>query len=600
MSEEETRAKPAARSGVPRHQGDREFLRTPLYMGGGEPAHERLRRRARRRLRSEATGATLLAVLLALLLAPALAPETADAGGNGNRPGVTAGSSAAYSGNPATRYASAAGSGSGGSSAPSGGGEAGASGGNGEAEASKGTSKAEGDNGATVGTEGDNGTTTGPEGGSSSSSAGSTTEGDKSLGGVVALLGGKATSAGERSSSLGGLSHVRQAATGIGPLRGKLTHQMGIAGSASGAYVYDITAGEPLFALHSTQLRAPASVEKLYTATAALMTMGASARLETRVLSTGHLGANGVFEGNLYLYGGGDPTFGSGSFITSHYGGKGTSVSTLAEDLKRMGVRRVDGDIEGDDSYFDFLRGDPSSGYAPDIWLEGTLSGLAFNRGEYGSLSGQHALAAYAALQLAQALKQAGIQIDGHSGAALAPAGANTLAIARSPRLSVLLHLMLPPSDNFFAETLVKDLGARYGGAGTTKAGMGIVRGEIAKLGLHPQIVDGSGLDRADHTSPEQVVKLLQTLADTYDGGILREDLAVAGESGTLEERMKDSYAEGRCKAKTGTLTGVSNLAGYCEAADGHLLAFAFFDDVIPTYTAHVIQDAMAETIADY
>lgn len=434
--------------------------------------------------------------------------------------------------------------------------------------------------------------------GGSSAPSSSEKEPTAPAGGVVTLLGGKAPNASGHISSLA--SRVRQAATGIAPLRGKLSHQLSIAGSGSSAYVYDITAGKTLFGLRSTRLNAPASVEKLYTSTAALMTMGAAARLETRVMSTGHLGANGVFEGNLYLRGGGDPSFGSQAFIASHYGNVGTSVSTLAQAVKRLGVKHVRDDIEGDDSYFDFLRGDPSSGYAPDIWLEGTLSGLAFNRGESGGLHGQHALAAYAAKQFASALAQAGIHVEGHSGAAFAPAGASTLAVARSPKLSDLLHLMLPPSDNFFAETLVKDLGARYGSGGTTPAGVSVVRAEIAKLGLHPNIVDGSGLDRQDHTSPEQVVKLLQTLSGTYDGNILREDLAVAGKSGTLEERMKDSYAEGRCEAKTGTLTGVSNLAGYCEAANGHLLAFAFFNDDIPTYTAHVIQDAMAETVADY
>ena len=63
---------------------------------------------------------------------------------------------------------------------------------------------------------------------------------------------------------------------------------------------------------------------------------------------------------------------------------------------------------------------------------------------------------------------------------------------------------------------------------------------------------------------------------------------------------MRDTGAAGRCEGKTGTLTGVSNLVGYCTAADGHTLAFAIFTDGIPTETAHVFQDHMAITIADY
>ena len=89
-----------------------------------------------------------------------------------------------------------------------------------------------------------------------------------------------------------------------------------------------------------------------------------------------------MWDGNLYLRGGGDPTFGTSSFIRAHYGGEGASVSSLVEQLARLdGIHRVTGSIEGDESYFDSLRGEPSSGYAPDPFLEGTLSGLAFNRG---------------------------------------------------------------------------------------------------------------------------------------------------------------------------------------------------------------------------
>ena len=63
---------------------------------------------------------------------------------------------------------------------------------------------------------------------------------------------------------------------------------------------------------------------------------------------------------------------------------------------------------------------------------------------------------------------------------------------------------------------------------------------------------------------------------------------------------MRGSAAVGRCEAKTGTLTGVSNLAGYCTAADGDELAFAFFIDGISTETAHTLQDDMAITLANY
>jgi D-alanyl-D-alanine carboxypeptidase/D-alanyl-D-alanine-endopeptidase (penicillin-binding protein 4) len=301
----------------------------------------------------------------------------------------------------------------------------------------------------------------------------------------------------------------------------------------------------------------------------------------------------------LYLRGGGDPTFGASAFIASHYGGVGASVSTLAAQLAKDGIRRVSGRIEGDESYFDSLRGEPSSDYQLDPFLEGTLSALAFNRGESGLLKGPHAPAAYAAHELWEALKSLHISAPAGSAAASTPSAAKVLAKVLSPTVAELLGLTLPPSDNFFAEMLIKDIGARVGGAGSTAAGASVVSQTIATdFGLHPKVVDGSGLSEADQTSPYEVTDLLVELEPTSIGSVLRGDLAVAGHTGTLAERMRGTVAAGRCEGKTGTLTGVSNLAGYCQAADGHLLAFAFFNDRIATETAHTLQDNMVISLA--
>jgi len=398
------------------------------------------------------------------------------------------------------------------------------------------------------------------------------------------------------------LAPAASAANGLAALQADFSDELARAGPHDGAYVYDLTSKQALFSERAATMRPPASVEKLYTATTALDQLGAAARLATTVYGVGHLVPGGVWEGSLYLRGGGDPTFGSTSFIHSHYGGVGASVSALVSQLVRTdGIHRITGSIEGDESYFDSLRGEPSSGYAEDPFLEGTLSALAFNRGETGSMRGPHAPAAFAARALWGALRADGVSIGGSSGAATTPAGAVQLAQAQSPTIAQLLGLMLPPSDNFFAETLVKDLGARYGGAGTTAAGAAVVSRTISSLlGIHPRVVDGSGLSEEDRTSPYQVADLLVELASTPIGAVLREHMAVAGQSGTLELRMRDTGADGRCQGKTGTLTGVSNLVGYCQAADGHTLAFAIFTDGISVETAHTFQDNMAITVADY
>ncbi len=393
------------------------------------------------------------------------------------------------------------------------------------------------------------------------------------------------------------------AAGGLPELQADFAHQLALAGSRDGAYVYDVTAKQALFSQRASTLRPPASVQKLYTATAALAAMGPTARLSTTVYGVGHLAAGGTWEGDLYLRGGGDPTFGSSAFIRRHYGGVGASVSALVTQLVRSdGIHHVTGRVLGDESMFDSLRGEPSSNYRPDVFLEGSLSALAFNRGSSGRERGAHAPAAYAARQLWATLKSHGVTIRGHSGAATTPAaGAVQLAQVQSPTVAQLLALTLPPSDNFFAETLVKDLGALLGGAGTTAAGAGVVARTVASsLGIHPTVVDGSGLSESNRTSPYEVADLLVALASTPTGAVLRESLAVAGRTGTLEKRMRHTAAAGRCAGKTGTLTGVSNLVGYCQAANGHLLAFAIFNDGISTASAHTFQDHMAITLADY
>jgi len=397
-----------------------------------------------------------------------------------------------------------------------------------------------------------------------------------------------------------GSAPAAPAADGVAALQSDLAGQLRLVGPSDGAYVYDLTAHQVLFSERATTMRLPASVEKLYTATAALERLGPEYRLTTTVLGTGHLAPGGVWEGSLYLDGGGDPTFGSRSFIARHYGGIGSPVSTLAGELRAAGIRRVSGQVLGDESMFDSLRGEPSSDYAPDPFLEGSLSALAFNRGEAGREPGAHAPAAYAARQLRAALRTDGVRVSGSGGSVTAvPTGAIQLAALPSPTVGQLVGLMLPPSDNFFAEMLVKAMGAQLAGSGSTPAGVRVVSAAVSSLlGIHPRIYDGSGLSEADRTSPYEVADLLVAVYPTPIGTLLRSHMAVAGRTGTLEKRMRKTAAAGRCVGKTGTLTGVSNLVGYCPSSNGHVLAFAIFNDAIGVTSARTAQDHIAITLA--
>ncbi len=118
-----------------------------------------------------------------------------------------------------------------------------------------------------------------------------------------------------------------------------------------------------------------------------------------------------------------------------------------------------------------------------------------------------------------------------------------------------------------------------------------------SSFGVDPRFNDGSGLSYGDSTSPQQVVTLLSKMV--HDATFYNS-LAIAGETGTLSQEMNGTVAQGRCRGKTGTLQAVSNLVGYCTAADGHTLAFAFLMNAINPNTAHPIQDRMAEALARY
>jgi D-alanyl-D-alanine carboxypeptidase/D-alanyl-D-alanine-endopeptidase (penicillin-binding protein 4) len=234
--------------------------------------------------------------------------------------------------------------------------------------------------------------------------------------------------------------------------------------------------------------------------------------------------------------------------------------------------------------------------------VEGSLSALVFNRGLINSGTARvlHP-AVFAAQQFVGALKAAHVKIAPHTkiGAAVTPASAKKLTLVHSPRMATLVKLTNTPSDNFFAETLIKDIGARFGGGGTTVAGASVVRSELAsEFGIHPRLDDGSGLSRSDFTSPRDVVTLLGKLADN---SAFVSSLAVAGQTGTLQTEMRGTVAEGRCQGKTGTLHDVANLAGYCQAADGHTLAFAFMmNGVSDPDAAHNLEADMAVSVAKY
>jgi serine-type D-Ala-D-Ala carboxypeptidase/endopeptidase (penicillin-binding protein 4) len=415
---------------------------------------------------------------------------------------------------------------------------------------------------------------------------------------AAAAAGGRATAA----AAAAGSAPAATAAQDRALMVKRLTSQMRFAGGYAGALVVDLSQDRPraVFRWRERTRRILASNTKLFTTTAALTRFGPDGTLGTEVLGTGELDAEGVYHGSLYLRGGGDPTFGSRRFTERAYGG-GATVQDLADLLEESGILRVTGRVYGDESAFDSLRGGPDSGYGVSEWV-GPLSALSYNRGLFteGGRGFQANPPAFAAARLDDALEARDIPVRLRPRAGLTPAGATVLASVYSPPMERLIRLTNKASDNFFAETLLKDLARQSGGVGTTTGGVRVASSFARSLGIRPRLVDGSGLSRADRASPLGIVRLLSAMRAREDFASFFDSLAIAGRDGTLFDRMRRGPASARCVGKTGTLSNVSALSGYCEARSGDEYAYSILMNYVYPTSARRLQDRMLQAIAKY
>jgi serine-type D-Ala-D-Ala carboxypeptidase/endopeptidase (penicillin-binding protein 4) len=373
-------------------------------------------------------------------------------------------------------------------------------------------------------------------------------------------------------------------------------------GVASGLFVVDADSGKAMCARAAKRPRSLASNTKLFTTSTALSRFGPEYRIETQLLADGRIGIDGTLRGSLYLQGAGDPALGVPSFYERYGGGLGTNLLTLKSQLREVGVRAVTGRLYADDTIFDRLRGVADSGYATSPYI-GPLSGLSFDSGYRGSIGQGFASdpATLAASKLAHAVNAAGIALRATPALGDTPAGAEPLATVRSPTMSRLVEATDVYSNNFFAEMLTKLLGAHFGGAGTTAAGTTVVERFARGRGSAIQAIDGSGLTRGNRASPYAVVRLLQSVGTSPVGDEFIQDLALTGQEGTVADRTEGTAAYGRCRTKTGTLTGVSALSGYCFNRSGRKMVFSILMNGVRDLTlAHYEQDKIAALVASY
>jgi D-alanyl-D-alanine carboxypeptidase/D-alanyl-D-alanine-endopeptidase (penicillin-binding protein 4) len=326
-----------------------------------------------------------------------------------------------------------------------------------------------------------------------------------------------------------------------------------VAPGRSAAVALDLTSGEVLYTQNPALPLAPASNEKLPLTYAALVTLGPAYRIETDVLGEGELDGT-AFTGTLVLKGGGDPTLST------------AGLRSLAAQVRAFGIRRVTEGIIGDESYFDGRR--MVAGWKPSFFIEESppLSALVVNRARVGGyVTRSPALAAATAFR--DALRAAGVSVEGTVRLGRVDEYSIPIAQVESPMLASIIRFMDRQSDNFTAELLLKQLGAVELARGTSAAGASVVLRRLAEAGVPTagvRIVDGSGLSRLDRLTASSVAATLKVAwSDPTIKPAFMAALPVAGVNGTLQDRLRNPSTRGRVLAKTGTTSDASALSGY-------------------------------------
>lgn len=344
--------------------------------------------------------------------------------------------------------------------------------------------------------------------------------------------------------------------------------------SQVGLMVYDLTADSAIYCHNERQLLRPASTMKVVTAIAAIDRLGGSFQFKTTLSYTGAI-EDGVLNGNVYLVGGFDPRFNS------------DDMGSFVDGIRRMGIDTIRGRIVADKSMKD-----------ADMLGEGwcwdddnpVLSPLLISRRDVF------------VKRFVDRLRDEGVVVEADTVAGRQPGGAYEVG-TRTHTIDQVLMPMMKESDNLCAEALFYQLGASTGAhPATARDARTVVRRLVEKVGLRPsdyRIADGSGLSLYNYVTAELEVMLLRyAYQNTNIYMHLLPSLPVAGEDGTLRRRMRGAFTSGNVKAKTGSVTAISSLAGYCTAANGHVLCFAIINQGIRRGSeGRAFQDRVCEAL---
>lgn len=345
------------------------------------------------------------------------------------------------------------------------------------------------------------------------------------------------------------------------------------ANTISGVLIYNPILQDTIFSINESQPMTPASLTKLFTTSTSLSLMGGDHKLSTKLFTEDNNIKDGIIDGNLYIKG-----FGNSIFTEQ-------DLKYLVDELLKRGIKSITGSVIGDDSYFDDI-------YVREDWIDGEganvklppISALVLDRNRttvrkkirrrYRYISENvKDPSLFIASQLSEKLKLSGIEIKGKSSKGLAPYKIFPIA-EKSVQLKELVSLVNKYSDNFLAECLFKTLGAEsskmQGNSFFSQQAIlkFIKDNNIYSLGT--EIVDGSGISRSDQATPLAINGLLEKMYfDLINFDDFYNSLSIAGVDGTLRGRMMGTEAENNFRGKTGSLNGVSGLAGYLTTQDG-------------------------------
>ncbi|WP_406311440.1 D-alanyl-D-alanine carboxypeptidase/D-alanyl-D-alanine-endopeptidase [Streptosporangium sp. NBC_01639] len=390
-----------------------------------------------------------------------------------------------------------------------------------------------------------------------------------------------------------------------GTLAGRLTEALGdpALGGHVGAAVIDAATGAVLFGSGADDGITPASTTKIATTVAALASLGPDTRLRTRVVQ-------GSAPGSIVLVGGGDPTLTARKPSAVPAYPQPASLASLAlrtaRALKAAGTTKVT--VTYDDGLYTGPAISPTwkPNYVPD-GEAAPITALTVDEGRVSPDSRQRVAdpsrTAYTAF--VSLLSKYGVTVSKSGGRSRAPATAREIARVESAPVYALAERTLTLSDNDMAEALARQVAVKEGKPASFDGAAAAVRQVLTRLkaGQGVQVFDGSGLSPKNRITPAGLARLLAVAASPANPALhpIVTGMPIAGFTGTLGHRFgKDDAVHGLIRAKTGTLNGVSTLAGLTTTQDGRLVTFAFMaDDVPPGWgKAEAALDRLAAVVA--